>query len=196
MKEPAKCSWEELLDALLEEQEARAGGALALGGFDPWGELARRVRNSAGFIGRRLGLAEDDCLDIAQETALRLHGRLRELRSKESPLAYVLTIIRNLALEKAREQRRARAALARAAMQVVVEVEPVSGEDDLVRALDEELTGLTPAERDLLRLKFWKGMTTKEIAEQQGESYAAVAQRLVRLLHRLRARLEARRSRG
>jgi RNA polymerase sigma factor (sigma-70 family) len=60
--------------------------------------------------------------------------------------------------------------------------------DDQKRSirLREALTHLSTEERDLLRMRFWKGISVRQISEKKGLSYSATAVRFFRILQRLR----------
>lgn len=62
--------------------------------------------------------------------------------------------------------------------------------NETYRALWRIVTSLPPADRELLTLHYFSGLSLQEIAPIMGKSYAAVRQRIVRLRQQIKFRME------
>jgi len=68
---------------------------------------------------------------------------------------------------------------------------PGSPTDVSVRRLQSAVAALSPAERVLVRQRFWEGVSVADIARGLGEPYSRVAVRMFRLTRKLRRALES-----
>lgn len=154
-------------------------------------ELVRRHLKAASAVA--LGVLGDpaDAEDVCQEAFLAALTRLEECRDPSRFSAWLLAIVRNRALN-ARERRAVRES------EPLTRVAHAAGEDDPAEnALRSErkekllaaLSGLPPAQREVVLLHDLEGWRHREIADLLGTSEGAVRVRLLQARRNLRARL-------
>ena len=138
---------------------------------------------------RRHAPSYDEAPDVAQEAFLRF---VRSGRSpiEGKPLAYMLTIARNLCIDASRAKRPP-------AVPLDVDVPDRSpGADPAAACAGSEVGGLIgaldPELREVVELRFDQGFKVGEIAQVLGVSRFAVNRRLNRALAELRRGLEGR----
>lgn len=132
---------------------------------------------------RRHTLCAEDAQDAAQETFLRFVRSSATYRERGKPLAYLLTIARNVCVDLARAHARDPEELP----EDVSSAEVADGRDlDLARALER----LRPEEREVLELRFDQGLRVGEVGQVLGVSRFAAARRIRGALDALRAELE------
>ncbi len=141
----------------------------------------------AGLL-RDRSAAEDVCA-AAFERAYRRRRSFDARRGE--PRAWLFGIARNAALDELRRRRR-RASLAGD----VPDVDAVGAEDAVEGALRRgvvraALAGLEPRDRDLVALKFFAGLSNREIARVLGVSESNAGTMLHRAVQRLRRACDA-----
>ena len=164
--------------------------------------FARVVRQYREPVYRMLcQLTQHDAIaqDLTQETFLRAWKALAQYQPREtSPLAWLLTIARNLAMNHFNQQRQQRHALAElpaslrdklrstnsAQLQNMIQVEER-------RLLREVILSLSPEERELLQLRFAASYPVDEIAALLRLPSATVRKRISRLYEKLQALLKS-----
>jgi RNA polymerase sigma-70 factor, ECF subfamily len=179
---PDEENWRELL-ALLDSN--RQGG-------EPWNEASRRLRRYALRLLRHWpALDRHDAEDITQSVLLKLQDpQIRAgVARRGSPLAYLIVMVRNAAIDLARSREQDR----RTTESLSIRPDSLrlerAGADLDQHAVRELLAELTPEERQLLQMRFWQGLSIGEIAAFLEVNYSTAAVRLFRLLKRLRERL-------
>lgn len=176
--------WADLLDAL--ERDLTRGQRPR--DAEAWSALSDAVRAIAQPIYRRFqGQELLDADDLAQEVLLRFQSVkvLRRVRAARSAEGYISVVMQNMLrdhLRRAQFYERWRA--------TTVEL-PETGapQSEELIALTEIIARLEPADRRLLQLRFWNGLTIGEIAAELGENYSTISVRLFRLIRRLGAQL-------
>lgn len=129
--------------------------------------------------------------DVQQQVYAELWRRAGQFDpARGSLLTWVLTIARSRALDHLR--RRSDQPIDDDALVALGGSSDDRGYDDLLeRAMvGEALAALPEQERDLLRLRFWQGLTQTEIAEQTGVPLGTVKSRMTAGLRRLKETLE------
>lgn len=188
---PAALTWPELTRRLQRDLEARAAGEDAYRDDAAWQEVEGHVRKYARLMARHLRSANSED-ELVQDIMVRLQSphMLRRMTLAGSPGGYLFVIVKHHAVDLARRRQREHALIG-TLLKDPSSVEVPEDTDAAWRldALRQELRRLTPDERNLLRLRFWKGMAIGEIARQQSAPYSRVAVRIFRLLRRLRTRL-------
>ena len=146
-----------------------------------WDAIRRHCYSEA----RRLGRSHAEAEDIAQEALLRAWRKQASCRSPERPWAWVREIARN---EVHRLFSR-RSMTHELPTERMPEAPAQSGEDALLTRIDVEraLGQLTPADREMVRLRYEEDLTNPSVAVALGVSVANVKVRL----HRLRPKLQA-----
>lgn len=133
----------------------------------------------------------DDALEVTQEAFLRLHRHWRR-RDPSRPFApWMYSVVRNLAIDLLRK----RASRRECEIEAAPEASPVASpeQDSERRQLSErlwrEIERLPEAQREVLLLRDWHGLSYAEIAEATGASVTTVNSRLHDARSRLRERL-------
>jgi RNA polymerase sigma-70 factor (ECF subfamily) len=124
-----------------------------------------------------------------QTVLLKLQSRetLRRLRAARAPLGYLTTMLRSALVDQVR--RNARDPVGLEGDYVDVDTRsPLAQMEDAreARRLYAALARLAPADRLLLDMRFWDGLSIGEMAEQMRLPYSTVAVRLFRIIRRLR----------
>ncbi|MCI0685665.1 MAG: sigma-70 family RNA polymerase sigma factor [Sporichthyaceae bacterium] len=133
----------------------------------------------------------DDVDDVVAETFVVAWRRLSEAPSH--PLPWLLGICRNVAANVSRARRRREALYGRIMQAPRLTADPDAGDgtagggSDSVGRVLAALAELPNADRELLTLLAWDGLTPTEAAESLGCSRGALAVRLYRARRRLRA---------
>jgi RNA polymerase sigma factor (sigma-70 family) len=202
MTAPQQASWHTLLAALAADVARHEPGPDPRSSHEEetWRELERRLKPIAEAVSRRFdgAIASDE---LVQDVLVRLQNGslLQRVSGARQPLAYFFSLLRRVALDKLRQANRASAR-----MQQLSDLSDVLAAPDLfssgerpawvspqrVKRLREEMARLKPQDQLLLRRRFVENLRTGEIAAEVGMSYAAVAQRLHRLLRSLRDALQ------
>ena len=152
----------------------------------PWGELADSLRGS--FRGRSRGA--EDVEDLVQETFVRVHASLAELRDSDRLEAWVRRIAEHVWIDARRREH--------PHGQLPDEVEDArddgGGPDPTREAagwLADAIDALDPVDREVLRRTELGGERQRDVAADLGLSLTAVKSRVRRGRAKLRARLEA-----
>jgi RNA polymerase sigma factor (sigma-70 family) len=196
MSELAKDDWADLLRRLQSDLESRRGAERSESGLDDaaWEEAARRIRHFARMLlMTRPDTSPDEVEDVVQNVLVKLQSvqTIKRVRSATSAKGYVWVIVRNAVLDLVRRRRQELESFERFRFEDLAGEKGVIPEEADQRAtrLEEELRLLSPQERSLIKMRFWRSLTIGEIAAELGISYSAAAVRLFRLLRRLRERL-------
>lgn len=132
---------------------------------------------------RRHTSCAEDAQDAAQETFLRFVRGASAYRDHGKPLAYLLTIARNVCVDVARSHARDPEELP----EDVTSAEAADERDlDLARALER----LGPSEREVLELRYDQGLRVGEVGRVLGVSRFVAGRRISRALDALRAELD------
>jgi RNA polymerase sigma factor (sigma-70 family) len=188
--------WDDLIARLESDICARSKSTVASDTDErAWEEARSLIRSYAHVLGAlRIGIRPEDVEDIVQDVLLKLHSldSLRRLRLAGSPSGYIVVMVRNAAYDLVRAQVRESTFLRQLAREPSASSseEATSPADGVTLRLQQEMQLLTQEERALLRMRFWRSMTIKDISKETGDAYSAVAVKMFRLLKRLRDRLE------
>jgi RNA polymerase sigma-70 factor (ECF subfamily) len=128
--------------------------------------------------------------DLTSETferALRMWGRFDP--SRGSPLTWLVTIARRLALDHFRSDARRRAREQRVAAAADRSSPPPVATDDLPQDLAAALATLTPSEREIVALRVLLDLDGAETASMLGISPSACSTQLHRAMTKLRTEL-------
>jgi RNA polymerase sigma factor (sigma-70 family) len=135
------------------------------------------------YLRRRVGEAGAE--ELAAETFLRAFGARERYRARsETALPWLLGIATHLMLEQFRQQERQQRAYARAAS--MTELERDDRTDDRLIASEEarqiitSITLLPEAQREVLLLSAWAGLSSEEIGEALSIPAATARSRLSR----------------
>ena len=136
---------------------------------------------------RRHTESVDEAEDAVQEVFLRFVGASGRYRNDGRPLAYLLTIARNVCADSHR--RGAMCADELPCDEVLADPSPGPGAADGLSAVRRAVRALPVEVREIVELKFDQGLTAVEIARVTGLSRFAVARRIGSALSDIREAL-------
>lgn len=148
-------------------------------------ELARTYYGDVYAYCRRRSATPEDAQDLAQETFLRFvrAQRTRRYRDAGKPLAYLLSIARNVCIDASRKRRFDQVPFDEAAHDFS---DPAAGAG-ASSAVSAALLRLDPDEREILELRFDQGLGVGELAAVLGVSRFSASRRIKRALSDLKA---------
>lgn len=129
-------------------------------------------------------LAEDILADAFVKAYLSLPNNVPSFHY------WLLKVCKNLWIDHLRRQKHLAAQPPLEVLSATASPENLYLANELQRALWRILDSLPPADRELIVLHYFSGMTLQEIAPIMGKNYAAVRQRMVRLRQTIKQRLE------
>ncbi len=130
----------------------------------------------------------EDAADVTQETFVKVWTGAGQYRPSGSPMAWLLTIARNLARMKLRRDSRQVDLTEREWDAIPARSETVPAEDRAV--LQTALAGLEDAERQIVLLHAASGLKHREIAGLLEMPLATVLSKYHRALKKMKAKLE------
>lgn len=142
------------------------------------------------FIAAATGAPGADVDDLVQETLLHAWRNRAQYRGDSSLVTWVLSIARNRV--RMRNRSLGRKAEVEAAIRAIdyEEIRPdVLRSEDMAAAVRRALDGVDATHAEALLLRYFDGLTVREIARRLGESEKAVELRLHRAREALHARL-------
>lgn len=185
-----------LLEMMAEESRALTApavleplmAALAKGEHEALAELYRRGRTAVYGLALSYLKNQHDAEDVTQDTFIRVWEHAGQYRPNGTPLAWILTIARNLALMKLRERGKAQD-------MTPEEWEKVAGENPLLTAEDRHVLNmamneLADQERQIVILHAVTGFKHREIAVLLELPLATVLSKYRRALQKLKTKLE------
>ena len=165
------------------KHERRSGLGLIGKGLDE--ESARRVveahYDDVLAYCRRHTPSPDEAADAAQETFLRFVRSLPSYRDRGKPLAFLLTIARNVCADVYRRR-------GRVWEQLDEEIPAPEAPDE--SGVREALNALSADQREVLELRYDQGLRVVEVARVLGVSRFAAARRISAALDALKAELD------
>lgn len=132
---------------------------------------------------RRHTASPEEAADACQETFLRFVRRAGAYRERGKPLAYLLTIARNVCVDLARAHVRDADELPEAL------VADAPGPDDADLDLALALECISPRDRELIELRYGQGLRVGEVARVLGVSRFAAGRMIRSALDALRKQL-------
>jgi len=186
-------NWAALVPRLEADLRARAAADPSGIDDDAWGAAALLLRAYGRVLHRtQQGLRTEEVDDLVQDALVKLQSlrTLQRLKAAGSPAGYVAVMLRNAAMDLLRKRQRG--------VEVTLSDElaaPHTQEAELMapersEQLRRALLSLSPEERNVLRMRFWRGLSIALIAEASDATYSATAVRLFRILRKLRERLD------
>lgn len=169
-----------------ELEELMAG--LAAGDRDSLAQLYHRTRTAVYGLALSMLGSGHDADDVTQDTFVRALEKAQLYRPQGTPMAWLLTITRNLALMKLRERGRTRD-LPQEEWEALPAWNPqVTAEDQTV--LEAALNTLTVEERQVVLLHAVSGLKHREIAKLLEMPLPTVLSKYRRSLSKLKKKLE------
>lgn len=147
-----------------------------------WTNFAGQLR---GFIRGRV-YDHSAAEDILQETFIKIHRKLPDLRADQKVEAWIWRIVRNAIADHFRRARRERPPVDAAEPST----ESTPDQPDLACCLRRFVDQLPAAQRDALLLTEWRGLSQVELARQLGLSVSGAKSRVQRARAGLKELLE------
>jgi RNA polymerase sigma-70 factor (ECF subfamily) len=143
------------------------------------------------FLASLTGAPTSDVDDLTQDALLEAWRGRAAFRGESSLLTWVLGIARRRALSLARSSaRRGEILRALRSLELAPLPEDVLRDAETVALVRAALDAIEPSYAQALLLRYFDGLSTREIAAALGESEKAVESRLHRAREALRARLK------
>jgi RNA polymerase sigma-70 factor (ECF subfamily) len=175
------------------EESVRLVRATAAGDREAFGRLYDRFSGLVFTVAVRLLRSRADAEDLLQEVFLQVWRQAESYdETRGTPEAWVLTIARSRGIDKLRSIRR------RGETMQPIETEPGGGPElasvesgaagaEARVVAGRALGGLPAAQREVLELAYFEGLTQTEIAVRLGQPLGTVKTRMRSGLERLRA---------
>ncbi|HIS39796.1 MAG TPA: sigma-70 family RNA polymerase sigma factor [Candidatus Aphodovivens avistercoris] len=130
---------------------------------------------------RRHAPSGEDAYDAAQETFLRFVKSLPKYRDRGKPLAFLLTIARNVCADSYRKRGR---------LWEPLDEETPASDDHGTDPVRDALRALSREQQEVLELRYDQGLQVQEVARVLGVSRFAAGRRIAAALETLKAELE------
>ena len=185
-----------LLETMAEESRSRTAAAvleplmlrMQAGDQDALGELYHRVRTAVYGLALSYLKHSHDAEDVTQDTFVRVWENAHQYQPKGTPLAWILTVTRNLALMRLRERGKAGEMSEEDWAKLEADSPAVTAEDRHV--LQAALAQLGDEERQVVTLHAVTGWKHKEIASLLELPLSTVLSKYRRALQKLKTILE------
>jgi len=162
---------------------------MTAGSESVFAEFQRRLR---AFVSRRVRNPAD-VEDILQETFLRIHRHLREVRGADRLAAWVFQVARSAIADHYRRRRQPGEALGDHEPPgdpgAVVGDESAREFEELAACLAPMVKSLPPADREAIELTELKGLTQREASSHAGVTLSGMKSRVQRARRKLKAML-------
>lgn len=165
----------------LDAWAARVSGGVAAGSRESLAALYEAKFDWLYATVRRATRCDESfALDCVQDAMVRVATKLVRLESAASLDAWLRRVVLTAALDRLRAERSQAMRVKRGG------AKPARELDGTVSAIEEELARLAHDDRNLLRLRFARGLTLQQLGEHLGLAPKAIDSRIRRLLARLR----------
>lgn len=177
-----------IMDAGSEEVLERYIASIAKGDKDALSSLYRNA--SSAVYGYALSILKNthDAEDVLHDCFVNIYSSAQSYKAAGKPMAWILTITKNLCLLKIREQRKTSHIPEEDWQNYIAENQEMSSEDKLV--IEKCMTILSDEERQIVLLHVVAGFKHREIAQHMDLALATVLSKYNRALKKLRAHLE------
>jgi RNA polymerase sigma-70 factor (ECF subfamily) len=176
-------------DHQADQLAAAMTSAMAAGDGDAVESFYRRYFDRLYAEARRATRRDESfCLDVVQESVLRIVRTVRAARTEIQLVAWLRLVVRTTAYDLLRSERRRQRREALAAIGPADEApdEPSADDEEQLAWLRGQLDRLDPEIARMIDLRYRRRWTLERIAQQLGISIGTVDGRLRRALRRLR----------
>jgi len=158
---------------------------------DAFSELYDRSSSLVFSLGLRMLRVRSDAEDLLQEVFVQIWRQaVNYSENRGSPEAWIINIARSRAIDKIRSIRRMEKSFVLtddpAGAESSVNVESAVGEFETKFTMNSALANLPEAQRKVLELAYFDGLTQTEIADRLAEPLGTVKTRMRSGIHRLR----------
>lgn len=169
---------------------------IARGDRQAFGRFYDRYASLVFTFAMRLLRVRSEAEDLLQEVFLQAWRQAATYSPERgSPEAWLVTITRSRAIDKLRSMRKREKSIARTdtveGTEIGARVESGAAQSEAKLAVQDALAGLPEAQRRVLELAYFDGLTQSEIAARLGEPLGTVKTRMRAGLERLRGLLAA-----
>lgn len=140
-------------------------------------------------IGLRYGWAIEDLKDIISQTFLDLIEKNIQITNVINPQAYLTTVFKRKLIDNARKNSRELTELQKLSLQTENEIyreQKLEEDPEATQKIRKAFLKLPPRCQKVIFLKFYKGLSSKEIAQQTGISTRSVYNNLFEALKLLK----------
>jgi len=159
----------------------------ATGNMDGFKKLYEETKSSVYGFALSILKNPDDAEDVLQDCFVKVHGAAGDYKSQGKPLAWILTITRNLCLQLIRDRQKQADIPEEDWEKFIGENDNISTEDNIV--LTEVLQTLAEDERQIVVLHTVSGLKHREIAEFLKMPLSTVLSKYNRSLKKLNEKL-------
>lgn len=168
---------------------------------EAFSQLYDRFSSLVFSLAMRMLRAQSDAEDLLQEVFMQVWRQAGSYsQERGSPEAWIINIARSRAIDKLRAIRRRDKSFVLtddpAAAESPDNVESAVGESEAKLAMNSALANLTEAQRRVLELAYFSGLSQTEIAERLAEPLGTVKTRMRAAIQRLRGILGTQRHDG
>jgi len=168
---------------------------------EAFSQLYDRFSSLVFSLAMRMLRAQSDAEDLLQEVFMQVWRQAGSYsQERGSPEAWIINIARSRAIDKLRAIRRRDKSFVLtddpAAAESPDNVESAVGESEAKLAMNSALANLTEAQRRVLELAYFSGLSQTEIAEHLAEPLGTVKTRMRAAIQRLRGILGTQRHDG
>ncbi len=153
-----------------------------------FGELVSRHQTAVFNLAYRMLGNRQDAEDVAQETFLAAYRHLGSYDEHRTFKTWLLSIVHHRCVDFLRRRRRHVPLDERLAAKQDIEAEAVAGER--AERVQQLLQRLSPDDRAVITLRYWEGMSYREMAAVLGVTESSVRNRLYRARRFLAEHLE------
>lgn len=169
---------------------------IARGDRQAFGRFYDRYGSLVFTFAMRLLRVRSEAEDLLQEVFLQAWRQAATYSPERgSPEAWLVTITRSRAIDKLRSMRKREKSIARTdtveGTEIGARVESGAAQSEAKLVVQDALAGLPEAQRRVLELAYFDGLTQSEIAARLGEPLGTVKTRMRAGLERLRGLLAA-----
>lgn len=169
---------------------------IARGDRQAFGRFYDRYGSLVFTFAMRLLRVRSEAEDLLQEVFLQAWRQAATYSPERgSPEAWLVTITRSRAIDKLRSMRKREKSITRTdtveGTEIGARVESGAAQSEAKLAVQDALAGLPEAQRRVLELAYFDGLTQSEIAARLGEPLGTVKTRMRAGLERLRGLLAA-----
>ncbi|HID95819.1 MAG TPA: sigma-70 family RNA polymerase sigma factor [Candidatus Latescibacteria bacterium] len=156
--------------------------------------IVRRYQDRLYHVALRMVSDHDDAIDITQDAFIKAYKGLRRFREDSSLYTWLYRIVVNLSINHQRIHRLRRFVSFKDVKSSLLSTKDSPDEitegADLGRAVDEAIESLPEKQKAVFILRYYQGLSHREISEVLGSSIGTVKANYFHALKKLRKRLK------
>ena len=151
------------------------------GDEESYNELVRIMKHKLMVLGVSKLADHQEAKDAVQIVYVHLVKRIGSYRNASNPFGWIYQIMRNVCRDLLRKRKKRKQAQQNAVGRFVCRNE------EEIFLLNEILNSLEPEEKQFIFLRFWGGLTYREMADQLGLPLITVEREIKRILEKLKS---------